>query len=352
MPTSFDLRTNPNSERLPKQAEDEVLNEVLHLDKHRILSLIEKLEKCGIQRVFQQAISKLSGSVHNEAILKDSTFRSWIEMCPFIARTRSSSGTPQLTFFVEWATQARWKYPTHLKVLLTFAQIPTLPWIETLYKLARYCGESKYMVKFAMKHPEVFASIRIQNIEAPTQRTFSLLNEKFPLQRALERLIKNRSMMSRTKEKLADRLQTSNVEAKLYGACKLRLTLHAEMQLLGFYERNPALVPQLRLMGTSKKACYLCHEYLLLHTFSIRVSACHQKIYPTWMPPPCHDIPGGPQYNCFWRLSKKIEKITIKELKSDLEAPQRPRNKDSTAGPSLTMTATVPTEVWERHIAL
>jgi len=272
-------------------------------------------------------------------------------MCPFMARTRSSSGTPQLTFLVEWATQARWKYPKHLQVLLTFAQIPTPPWMETLYKLARYCGESKYMVKFAMKQPEAFASIRIQHIEAPSQQTFSLLNEKIPLQRALERLVKNRSMITKTKDKLADRWQTSNAEARLHGACNLRLTLHAEMQLLGFYERNPALVPQLRLMGTSKKACYLCHEYLLLHTFSIRVSACHQKIYPTWMPPPCHDISGEPKYNCFWRLSKKIEQITIKELRSGLEAPQRPRNKDSTAGPSLTVTATVPTEVWERHIA-
>jgi hypothetical protein len=272
-------------------------------------------------------------------------------MCPFITRTRSFSGTPQLTFLVEWATQARWKYPTHLQVLLTFAQIPTPPWMETLYKLARYCGESKYMVKFAMKQPEVFASIRIQHIEAPAQRTFSLLSEKTPLQGALERLVKNRSMITKTKDRLADRWQTSNVEARLSGACKLRLTLHAEMQLLGFYECNPALVPQLRLMGTSKKACYLCHEYLLLHTFSIRVSACHQKIYPTWMPPPCHDIPGEPKYNCFWRLSKKVEQITIKELKSGLEAPQMPRNKDSTAGPSLTVTATVSTEVWERHIA-
>lgn len=273
-------------------------------------------------------------------------------MCPFIARTQSSSGTPQMTILVKWATQARWKYPTHLQVLLTFAQIPTPPWMETLYKLARYCGESKYMVKFAMKQPEVFANIRIQHIEAPAQQTFSLLNEKIPLQRALERLlVKNRSMITKTKDKLADRWQTSNVEARLHGACNLRLTLHAEMQLLGFYERNPALVPQLRLMGTSKKACYLCHEYLLLHTFSIRVSACHQKIYPTWMPPPCHNIPGEPKCNCFWKLSKKIEQITIKELKSGLEAPQRARNKDSTAGPSLTVTATVPTEVWEWHIA-
>lgn len=268
-----------------------------------------------------------------------------------MARTQSFSGVPQLTSLVEWATQARWKYPTHLRVLLAFAQIPTPPWIETLYKLARYCGESKYMVKFAMKQPEVFASIRIQHIEAPTQQTFSLLGEKMPLQRALERLVKNRSMITTTKKRLADRWQTPNVEARLYGACKLRLTLHAEMQLLGFYERNPAMVPQLRLMGTSKKACYLCHEYLFLHTFNIRVSACHQKIYPTWMPPPYHDIPGESKYNCFWKLSKKIERITIKELKSGLEAPRMPKNKDSTAGPSLTVTATVPTEVWERYIA-
>jgi hypothetical protein len=271
-------------------------------------------------------------------------------MCPFIIRNGSSSGSRHLISLVEWATQARWKYPTHLQVLLTFAHIPTPTWMENLYKLARYCGESKYMVKFAIKQPAVFADIRIQHVAAPIQQRFSLFNEKNALQRALQRLVRDRSKIMTTKGKLADRWQTSDVEAKFHHACNLKLTLHAEMQLLDFYESNPSLVPQLRLMGTSKKACYLCHEYLLLHPFSIRVSACHQKIYPSWMPPPLHGIPRETKYHCFRRLIRKIERITIQELKSSLEAPQRPRNKDSTAGPSLTVTATVIIEK-ERHIA-
>ena len=44
-------------------------------------------------------------------------------------------------------------------------------------------------------------------------------------------------------------------------------------------------------------------------------------------------------------LANEIEKLTRHELKVALTAPFRPRNYDSTAGPPLTLTATIPTEL-------
>lgn len=258
-----------------------------------------------------------------------------------MATSLSSSGTSQLISLVKWASQARWVYPKQLQVLQAFGPTPNPPCMETLHKLARYWGAIKSMVKLAMKQPEVFAGIHIQKVEAPAQRPFSLHQEKTVLWKTLKRLVKKDC--ETTMSKLAQRWETDDVEAKLRKACHLTLTLHAEMQLLDFYDHNPTLVPQLRLMGTSKKACYLCHEFLLRHPLHFRVSACHQKVYPTWMPPSSRDVPGVARYNLFWKFSKHIEQVTAEELRTGLGASQRPRNKDSTAGPSLTVTTTIPT---------
>ncbi|KAH8586078.1 hypothetical protein B0O99DRAFT_529417 [Bisporella sp. PMI_857] len=337
------LIATANGEKLSTQAETEVLEEVVDLDESRILSLVEKLEKGGIRSMFQLAISRLSSSYCKEEMLEEPGFGNWIKICPFMAISSSSSGTPQLISHIKWASQARWVYQKNLRVLLAFGPTPNPPCMETLYKLARYWGAIKSMVKLAMKQPEVFASIHIQDVEAPEQQTFSLFQEKTPLRKALKRLVQKDC--ETTMNKLAHRWKTDDVEAKLRRACRLTLTLHAEMQLLDFYDHNPTLVPQLRLMGTSKKACYLCHEFLLRHPLRIRVSACHQKVYPTWMPPSCGDIPGVARNKLFWNFSKHIERVTMEELRTSLSAPQRPRNMDSTAGPSLTVTATVPTEI-------
>ena len=325
------------------QAETEVLVEVVNLDESRILSLVQKLEKGGIQRVFQLAISRLSSNDCNQEILEEPNFRHWVKTCPFMAASINSPGTSQLVSFVKWASQARWDYPEHLQVLLAFG--PTLNpfYMEVLHKLARYWGAIKSMVKLAIKHPEVFADIHVQDVKSVAQESFSLLPEKTPLRKALKRLVKEDCEM--TMDKLARRWESDDVEAKFRKACRLKLTLHAEMQLLDFYDRNPALVPQLRLMGTSKKACYLCHEYLLRHPLHIRVLACHQKVYPTWMPPSYRDVPKVAKYKIFRDFSKHIEQVTVRELRTGLAASRRSMNKDSTAGPSLTVTATVPTEV-------
>ncbi len=149
------------------KAEAEVLEEVAILDESRILSLVEKLEKGKIRHVFQLAISRLSSSNCNEDILKEPDFARWIKTCPFTTTSLGFHGTPQLITLVKWSSQARWVYPKHLQVLLASVSTPTPPWMETLYKLARYWGAIKSMVKLAVKQPELFASICIQDVEGP-----------------------------------------------------------------------------------------------------------------------------------------------------------------------------------------
>jgi hypothetical protein len=332
-----------DAEKSSTQAEPEILRLVVELDRGRILSIAERAEKRGIRNFLREAHSRLlAGQVKPDTWAKPG-LRLWLESCPFTAESLQTCSPVSMAMLIDWASQARWLYSEQLQSLLGLDDTQKPPWLDSLHKIARYHSAIKSMVKLAAKQPGVFSGIHIREIKAPNSRQFSLFSEKAPLLAAVKNLVREDS--GTTMEQLEKHLGTQDVEARLRRACRLDLTLHAEMQIVVFYEGNPSSVPQMPFIGTSKKACFLCHEYLLQHPLRLQVSACHQKIYPSWMPPPYYPILGQFKSTPFVKLSKNIEQLTKRELKTALTAPRRPRNQDSTAGPSLTITATVRTEL-------
>lgn len=325
------------------QAESDILLLVVELDRGRILSIAEKVEKSGIRTFVREAYSRLANAQAKQETWAKPGLRLWLDSCPFTAAPLQTWSPTTLVVLIDWASQARWLYSEQLQNLFRLDGTQKSPWLDSLYKIARYRSAIKSMVKLAAKQPEVLVGIHIREVEAPNSSQFFLSHEKSHLKEAVKSLVGKDSGI--VMEQLEKHLGTQDVEPKLRRACRLKLTLHCEMQLVVFYEANPTLSPRMRFIGTSKKACFLCHEYLLQHPLRLQVSASHQKIYPSWMPPPYYKVPGHFKSTLFVKLSKRIEKLTRQELKTALTAPRRARNQDSTAGPSLTITTTVPTEL-------
>lgn len=296
-----------------------------------------KIEKCGAGSLLREAHSRLLAGQAGPETREKPGLRLWLESCPFMAASPLAWSPETVAMLIDWASQARWLYPEQLKILLGLDSTQKPPWLDSLHKIARYRSAINSMVKLAVKQPGIFAGICIRELEAPNSRPFSLKEEKSPLLTAIKNLVKEDS--GAVMEQLEKHLSTQDVQGKLRRTCRMSLTLHAEMQMVVFYEGNPSSVPRMPFIGTSKKACFLCNEYLLLHPLRLQVSACHQKIYPTWMPPPYYPIVGRYKSPTFVKLSKSIEQLTRRELKTALTAPRRPKNQDSTAGPSLTITA-------------
>ena len=65
--------------------------------------------------------------------------------------------------------------------------------------------------------------------------------------------------------------------------------VHAEIQLLFFYEAHPNL-PRPRIICSSKSACYLCNLFFRLHG-SFQVPRTHGRLYDKWTLPDWVDIP-------------------------------------------------------------
>ena len=59
--------------------------------------------------------------------------------------------------------------------------------------------------------------------------------------------------------------------------------VHAEIQIILFYEQNPSLRPP-RIIGSSKSACYLCNLFVHHHE-SFQVARSHGRLYDRWILP-------------------------------------------------------------------
>ncbi|KAF3343384.1 hypothetical protein VdG2_08460 [Verticillium dahliae VDG2] len=253
---------------------------IITLTQDKIRALLETLRRPETNLRITAAVSQV---VDNGASLSgepdEGGFRQWIVNLPVLASLDPLSDLSTLAPHIKWASQARWIYSEQIEAMLGPEEEELPHWLRCIYKLGRYHAAAKAMLKLAFKHPNIFSSIRVEVIRAPDPESFSLGGDKTALFQVLKRLIKTNP--DELVKQLGRIWLTDDPEERLRKACKMKLTVHAEMQLLSFYDHNPSLTPRLLFMGTSKKACYLCHEFISRHPLTIGVSASHQKLYPT-----------------------------------------------------------------------
>lgn len=260
-------------------------------------------------------------------------FVHWIENLPLLAASNLDINPESLMFHLTWASEAKWVYSRHLEEVFCNEGDDLPPWITIIYKLGKFAVAAKNMLQMAIKQPEVFSSIHIEVIEAPQQQPFSLKDEQLPLLGVVRRL--TGGAHDDHIARLGQFWLTIDPETRFRRACRLNLTVHAEMQLLAFYDHNPQLTPSLLFIGTSKKSCFLCHQFLSRHPLAMSVSSCHQKLYPSWTPAPCSNASVYSRHKILIRdLSRQLEETTARDLGRRLDI-RRPAVLDSSAGPSL-----------------
>ncbi|OIW33033.1 hypothetical protein CONLIGDRAFT_695336 [Coniochaeta ligniaria NRRL 30616] len=345
-----DLAAVAAKEMTVKLGESKILFKIINVTRDKILSLLEKLCNPEIHTIVQQAISTMEADDDSLGDGEGADFRQWIANLPILVSLKLPATPTQLMPHIEWAAQARWRYAEQIEALFCSEGQELPAWIRYIYKLGRYYVATKSMLKLATKQPDLFTSIHVEAVPAPAQTRFSLGKDKMVLSTALRRLTKTdpEPLM----KKLSQIWLTNDPEDRLRRACRrLMLTVHAEMQLLAFYDHHPDLTPRLLFMGTSKKACFLCHEFMSRHSLAMGVSASHQKIYPSWMAAPCSSTVRKKHKKFIWDLTQHLEQTLIRDLDTRLGV-RRPKTLDSTAGPSLTTTGTVSTGWWISELPL
>lgn len=327
-----------------KQKETEILGRVIDLTVDKIRDLMKKVHNSGIHELMEQAYQNIESSDTFLDETERNKFRRWVGNLPVLASLDPCTESALLIPHIEWASQARWVHSEAIEAAF-FPDGQEFPsWVSNIYKLGRYYVAAKVMLKIATKQPSLFTGIHVEVIENPEPQRFSLMQDTTALMTVLKRLTKAdpKELLSR----LGQTWLTEDPEARFRQACRLVLTVHAEMQLLSFYDHHPELTPRLLFMGTSKKACFLCHKFMSRHPLEMSVSASHQKLYPSWMPAPCWASAVRKDHKAMlWELSRHLESTAVRDLETRLGI-YRPKSLDSTAGPSLPTTDSVTSGWW------
>ena len=314
--------------------EAEILLRIVRLDSAKIRYYIKDLR--AAKDVFEEPVSAIASR-----IMKDSNaasdlqqFLEWFEHIHAIRDLPQNPDPEILLRYVEWAQKARGHYLGFLRTAFSTKFQPLPRWISTILKLGRYSIASKALVRLASEFPDVLSPMLVEPVIAPSRKPFTIPENELPLTCVLRRVVGSHAQ--EYLPRLARIWNTPDVESYFRRACSLNLAVHAEMQLLNFYDHNPQCKPCFRFIGVSKKSCYLCHMFLANHPESFCISSCHQKLYLPWIPPSATNPIIYRRYKSITNeLSKLMEAAAKHDMENRLGGGRRLVPADSSAGVSL-----------------
>lgn len=163
---------------------------------------------------------------------------------------------------------------------------------KSLTSLAQYSHAAQYLLRRARRNP-VFRALSIAEVPLRLSSEGSVSAEPRSTTASPSGFSIARQQKMQTDAlftKLAATLQKSTAEIELSvrkhaGQSK---RVHAEVQLLLYYEENPTPLPP-RIITSNKHACLLCNLFIKAHgRFLIR--SCHGRLYPRWRIPPLDEL--------------------------------------------------------------
>ncbi|KAF6792020.1 hypothetical protein CMUS01_16198 [Colletotrichum musicola] len=345
-----DLSNIAITRNLTPQIMTEMLLKIIRLDIEKISHYFAKLRKVRSEVLeMQKHLPQLSARFAPAEVQQ---FSSWMENLVTITNipadeppdstneSPDSTGEPpeRLLPHIRWAEKAKWEYSAYVEAIFAAQGVRQQPrWIYNVYKLGRYAVSCRALCLLALEHPALFSSMRVEAVTAPPRVTFSFPDEDQPLREALRRvkacgLHQEEDFM----RMLALFWDSPEPDLHLRETCDVGLAVHAEMQLLSFYDAHPELLPSFQFIGVSKKSCFLCHRFLQGHPTSFSVSSCHQKLYLAWKLPATSDPKVYKMYKgIVSNMCVSMESTAKQELRRRIGGVARTVPLDSTAGVSL-----------------
>ncbi len=178
---------------------------------------------------------------------------------------------------------------------LSFPESRKMGLVERFSKLSRYISLGPYLLQLAQRFP-VFRNIIVHCAEVPSTVPNSVPNKAAGqmtqglLQQYLQR--PNSSTRRKTIKRFERHLGANlvAVQADIRRKSLGSKRVHAEMQLLFYYEQQPQTQLRPRVICASKNACYLCNAFLTLHN-QFYTPKTHGKLYPQWTLPNPSTLP-------------------------------------------------------------
>lgn len=163
--------------------------------------------------------------------------------------------------------------------------------VSAVGKLGRYYSASRDLIRAVrIRRYSIFNKISVEECQLPPPPEAYLLKTPSTLQSSINDLIqrdptlKHRRLSFSVKNYLGKSYLTKSENFEFRTSSSLVSNkVHAEIQLLFFYELHGAEMPP-RMICASKSPCYLCHLFFDLHG-QFHVPETHGRLYPGWILP-------------------------------------------------------------------
>ncbi|MCJ1437405.1 hypothetical protein MMC27_006792 [Xylographa pallens] len=133
-------------------------------------------------------------------------------------------------------------------------------------------------------------------------------------------LLNNGSVV--TPDLLAQMNQYQNLQSQLRCLDCSKYPVHAEIQLLAYYELHPSRLPP-RVILSSKKACYLCNLFFRYHG-KYFIANSHGRAYEKWaLPQALHEL-GPAEAAHITSVIRKFEAEVRRKADAALQSGRRP----------------------------
>ncbi|KMU88401.1 hypothetical protein CIHG_06199 [Coccidioides immitis H538.4] len=172
-------------------------------------------------------------------------FLSWLDS---IARMDGLDRVPQpdlLAHYIKLARDAKHNYLELLNAAFSTDTIRCPKWIPIIFKLGQYGIAHRAFIQLAIEFPDLFNPMIVNAVAAPA---------KVPLHRSDVSLgLVLRRLVGENQSGYVSRLTQvwggTDPEAHFRHQCPDTLAIHAEMQLVGFYDLHVERTPSFRFIG-------------------------------------------------------------------------------------------------------
>ena len=153
---------------------------------------------------------------------------------------------------------------------------------EALRKLGRYYEVAQNLTGAARSTKYLlFQNITVLHVERSSIGVEALMSGLASFDDAISRVASSSINGLQFSQKDRNVARTRYQDRILH--CETKWKVHAEVQLLLFYELNPTIQPP-RVICSSKSACYLCNLFFQTHG-KFRIPRTHGRIYDKWTLP-------------------------------------------------------------------
>ena len=154
---------------------------------------------------------------------------------------------------------------------------------RTIMKLGRYNIASRFLIHTA-KELSIFENITISVVKLPAPPVISLIepqNLTVDMIYSLFDAGRVQNIAAHVQQRFGRKgINVPGIESRLSNILSTKFVVHAEIQLLTYYEMNNVTYPP-RMLCSTKKACFLCSHFIRLHG-KFKVPSTHGKLYEKW----------------------------------------------------------------------